>query len=374
MSKPKICFYAPSAYPTLSQTNINLVGGAEVQQTLLAKALLNYGFDVSFIVSDHGQKPIEVLDGIKIFKIYPSDAPPISRFSKLYSIWKALIQANADIYYRRSTNLLSILIIVFFCFIKKRKFVYSISSDMDVYPIPIYVKNKKFLFGYIYTLEIKIANYVIAQSKRQQELLKKNFNIHSIIIKSGHILPKEKTKKGTHSTILWVGTMKKDWKRPELFLKLAKAIPNAEFQMIGGQMQRDQQYYERIKESANKIPNLDFVGFVPYHEVNQYFDRASIFVNTSPKEGFPDTFIQSWARYTPVVSLNVDPDEIICKYKLGFHSKTFDKMVEDVKLLLDDNELREKMGENGRNYVEREHDIIKITREYNALFKKLLRR
>lgn len=368
MTKPKICFFAPSAYPTLSQTNIRLVGGAEVQQTLLAKELLNNGFNVSFIVSDYGQKQIEVFNGIKIFKTYPSDARPRFRVYKLRSIWKALNQANADIYYQRSLSALTA-IIAFFCFLKKRKFVYALSSEMNV--DGTFIKEVKFYYACLYKLGIKNADCIISQTKNQRELLKKNFNRDSIIIKTGYAIPNDKTNKITPPIILWVGTMKKKIKQPELFLKLARAIPNAKFQMIGGPMQRDQQYYEEIKKSASKIPNLDFVGFMPPHEVNQYFDQASLFVNTSPKEGFPNTFIQSWVRYVPVVSLNVDPDDIICKNKLGFHSKTFDQMVTDIKLLLKDERLREEMGMNGRKYVEQEHNIKKIVKKYIKLFEEV---
>jgi glycosyltransferase involved in cell wall biosynthesis len=117
--------------------------------------------------------------------------------------------------------------------------------------------------------------------------------------------------------VLWVSSMQK-LKRPELFLELAKAIPSVRFQMIGGSG-GSKNFYEQIEETASKMPNLDFVGFVPYHKIDQYFDKAAIFVNTSVFEGFPNTFLQAWGRYAPVVSLNVDPDEIICKYKLGFH-------------------------------------------------------
>jgi glycosyltransferase involved in cell wall biosynthesis len=72
-------------------------------------------------------------------------------------------------------------------------------------------------------------------------------------------------------------------------------------------------------------------------------------------------------HYVPVVSLNADPDELICEKKLGFHSKTFDQLVEDVKILLKDEQLRQKMGKNSRQYVEQEHDISNIIKEYIGL-------
>ena len=123
--------------------------------------------------------------------------------------------------------------------------------------------------------------------------------------------------------------------------------------------------------SARKLANLRWHGFVPYHKVNEYFRRAALFVNTSSIEGFPNTFIQAWAHYTPVVSLSVDPDKIIRNENLGFCSGTFKQLVSDVTTLLENEDLRRTMGENARRYVEREHDVRKIVEKYIDIFEKL---
>jgi glycosyltransferase involved in cell wall biosynthesis len=375
--KPKICFFSLGAYPYLTQRNTGTAGGAELQQVLLAKELVKNGFEISFVVRDYEQKPLEIVDGIKIFKLPTSSYSGIKThpLKKLYFFWKTLKQIDADIYYKRAADYVTGFIVLF-CLLKKKKFVYSISCQADVdgtYILKSYLKNLPPFTGSLhkqmFKFGIKRADCIIAQNAEQQKLLKKNFDKDSVLIKSMCPMPNEKPRKDIPPIVLWVSSMQK-LKQPELFLELAKAIPSARFQMIGGSF-RDKKFYEQIKAAANGIPNLDFVGFVPYHGIKQYFDRASIFVNTSTVEGFPNTFLQAWAGYTPVVSLNVDPDEVICEYKLGFHSRTFEQMVEDVKLLLKDEKLREVRGVNGRRYVEREHDIKKIVREYEELFQKI---
>ena len=62
------------------------------------------------------------------------------------------------------------------------------------------------------------------------------------------------------------------------------------------------------------------------------------------------------------------PDEIICNFKLGFHSKSVDKMVIDIKELLRNPALCEQIGNNGRQYVENNHDINTIVYEYIDIF------
>ena len=365
----KLCFVSLGAYPLLSQKNMGYAGGAELQQTFIAKEMKKYGFDVSVIDYDYGQKTIEVIDGIKIFKTYnPRDLFRIRNYpASLLKIWKALGKVDADIYYQRTAGIITG-ITALFCIFKNKKFIHSIASERNV--DDSYIKNKNIIRTVLYRFGINHANLVVAQTIHQQKLLKKNFDIEGALIKSMHISPDNNPEKSQPPTVLWVSSLR-ELKQPELFLKIAQAIPSANFQMIGGATQENLLLYEKMKESARKIPNLDFVGFVPYHEVNQYFDSASLFINTSKVEGFPNTFIQAWARYVPTVSLNVDPDGIICKNEMGFHSKTFEQMVLDVKTLLKDEQLRDEMGMNARRYVEREHDRKNIMRKHIRLIEEL---
>jgi glycosyltransferase involved in cell wall biosynthesis len=215
-----------------------------------------------------------------------------------------------------------------------------------------------------------LADVIIVQNEYQREMLKKNFGKKGLLIKTPFPLSERgMPEKANPSIVLWVGAMA-EVKQPELFVKLAEAIPEAKFQMIGGHSS-NQELYNKIKECSKKISDLEFLGVIPFHEINDYFSRASILVNTSMFEGFPHAFIQAWMNYAPVISLNSDPDGILCRYKIGFHSKTFNQLVEDVKILLNNEKLREEMGVNGRKYVEREHDLTHIVHEYIKLFNRI---
>ena len=365
MGDIRLCVVSLSAYPLLARQDIEIVGGAELQSVLLAKELARRGFNISFVVLDHGQKSPEIIDGIKIIKSYPNTTPPGIHFTTLSLVWKALNEANADVYYgfRGIAG-----IIALYCLLKRKRLVIGIPSDMEVQGERA---SKSNIYNWLWRFDLKVASRVISQTKYQQEMLRKSFGRDSIIIKASHAIETNVIEKSAPPAVLWVSTIRPQWKQPELFLKLASAIPEARFQMIGGPSE-DKKFYEGIKEQASKIPNLDFVGFVPHHEVGKYFGRASIFVNTSDVEGFPNTFLEAWSRYTPVVSLNIDPDEIICQQKLGFHSRSFDQMIDDVKLLLRDGKLRQDFGQNGRRYVEREHALKEIVTQYAKLFAELM--
>jgi glycosyltransferase involved in cell wall biosynthesis len=98
---------------------------------------------------------------------------------------------------------------------------------------------------------------------------------------------------------------------------------------------------------------------------------AFVVVNTSVAEGFPNTLVEAGLMAVPYVSF-VDPDEVICRYRLGFHVTSFSALVEKVELLVQDRGLREQTGSNIRAYVEKYHDLKDTVDEYDRLLRSLL--
>ena len=362
--KIRLCIISLGAYPLLAGKDIDFVGGAELQSSLLARELAKRDFEVSLIVLDHGQPSPQTIDGIRVLKAYPAATPMGIGFSTVLALWKALAQADADVYYgfRGAAGIMAL-----YCLLKRRKLVIGIPSDMEV---AAERAGRLSLNNWLWRFDLRTAARVVAQTTYQQEMLRTHFRRESTLINAYHPVGDAYDDKVQPPVVLWVSTIRPQWKQPELFLRLAEAIPEATFRMIGGPS-KDEAFYERIREQASRIANLDFVGFVPHSEVGRHFEEASVFVNTSEIEGFPNTFLEAWARYTPVVSLNVDPDEIICDHDLGFHSRTFEQMVEDVRSLLQDGDLRKEIGKRGRRFVESEYDLNVIADQFAELFTSL---
>jgi len=369
--KIKICILSELAYSLLAGKGIR--GGAELQMTILAKELVKRSYDVSFVTFDKSLNSYEIIEGIKVYNPFDSKDSGYTYLNpkNLYKLLKILKKINADIYIQRGTTPLTG-IISFFTKLNKKVFLYSVSSD-NIINIDLSLKSLKDLKKIFFRFGVKNCNLVLCQTKYQRDILKQVLHKDGKIIKNFYPFTtiEQKQKDSSVVKILWVGLIRKE-KRPDLFLKLAKLFPEHSFWMIGGSSSHNPEYYDEIKESAKMINNLIFIGYVPHDQIHQYYEKSHLLVNTSANEGFPNTFLEAWGNANPVVSLNFDPDEIICKYELGFHSKTFDDLVKDTYQLLINENLRNSMGINAKNYVLREHNVNNIIDEYVRLINNII--
>lgn len=207
MRKPKICFVSLTIYPLLLQnSNLEFIGGAELQQFLLGKELVERGYEISFITMDHGQEVITYIDLFKVISTYkPNKGMPVFRFiyPRLYKIWKALYKSDADIYYVRTASFI-LAIVALYARLNGKKVVYSGADDRDFDPklvsIPIARDKLLYLWG------LRNTDEIVLQNKRQQQILEKNFKrsgkvIHNFFYKIDQ-MPVRKT------TILWVSNLR----------------------------------------------------------------------------------------------------------------------------------------------------------------------
>jgi len=385
MGVDSICFAVLSAYPLISGSGEEMVGGAEVQQYLLAREFLKHGAHVKFVTFDHGQDDVEIIDGMEIIKSCRPLTNPVRKILAAGKIGEALERADADIYYQRGAEMTTVLVRKF-CRKHGKKFVHSVSADSQI---------DRLLDGGIREAMIRRAignaDMVICQSGYQHARLKE-MNIESTIIKNGIDIKNERGMKngtgissdiscgnpgedGKDCRILWVGTIREE-KKPEVFMDLACVMPEYDFVMVGG-MDRfsgrhGMRYHELVKKRAKAVENLEFRGFVPYHKVGELFHEASVFVNTSEKEGFPNTFLQAWSAGIPVVSLNVDPGNVIADNEIGFCADgDLEALENSVRGYMTDHARRQRHGKKARRHVEREHDIEMIAKGYLDLFEAL---
>jgi glycosyltransferase involved in cell wall biosynthesis len=333
---PSVCFVGLMNLPVLAREYAQHgIGGMQVQQTLLARQLVKRGFDVSMVVADLGQPDGASWDGITTWRTYkPTDGIPVIRYihPRWTSVWSALKRADADIYYVSGAGVL-LPIAAMFARRYGRKVVYRVASTSDCDPKTLVIRfwRDKKLFAHA----LKRADLVLSQTAEQQRLLLRNFNRTSLVLPSLLDPPGRCDSFEQRSVdVLWVGALRA-LKRPKLLLDLARRLPNVTFEIAGGPVPDDPALFETVKRETMTLPNVRFLGQVPFHDVGALFERARLLVGTSEIEGMPNTYLQAWGHGAPVVAY-LDPEHLIAENGLGKAVQSADEMTAAVSQLLGD--------------------------------------
>ena len=235
--------------------------------------------------------------------------------------------------------------------------------------------ESKFRFGrdrWLYEFGIKHVDSVVVQNSGQARFVREVVGRASVLIPNIYQVARPVMGTASRRYILWVG-MIRQIKRPDLVLDLVQSLPGLRFVMVGGPGVGEAPLYEAISERAAKLPNLDFVGFVPYQEVNSYFDSAMVFVNTSDSEGFPNTFLQSWARGVPTVSF-VDSGAWMNGEPVGLLVKSVAEMSKAISALVENSKERSRLGQVSKAYVELNHAPQRVLDLYDDLLRHMMQR
>ena len=145
-------------------------------------------------------------------------------------------------------------------------------------------------------------------------------------------------------------------------MRLAEALSDLKevrFTMVGALMasKKNQQWGDSLLKRIDETPNLDYVGQKTQDEVNELMAGAHVFVNTSRQEGFANTFIQAWMREVPVVSLHVNPDDVLGREKVGIHAGSEEQLCQAVRLLATNAIERREYAARARAYAARRHSL-----------------
>jgi len=372
-SLPSICFVASGAYGAVSgRPEVRHIGGAEMQQVRIGRELRRRGHAVSFVTLDHGQPDGVEHEGLKVFRMCAwEDGLPGLRFvhPRWTSLWGALKRANADVYYQRGAGPETGQVALW-CSLRRRPFLFAAASDTNCIPsLPdLPTRRERVLYRY----GLRRATRVVAQTEAQAALLRESFGLASTLIKSCSEDPLGAAEPAPFEArtgrVLWIGRFAKK-KRFELLLDLAEASPQIAFDVVGGEAS-SREYSARMSERARHLPNITLHGWVPQEGMGAFYDRASMLICTSWVEGFPNTFMEAWARGTPTVS-TVDPDGLIRKHGLGAAGDTAGDLRAAIVSLRSSAETWRGCAQRARRYFLENHTIPAAVDRYEELLRSL---
>jgi glycosyltransferase involved in cell wall biosynthesis len=234
---------------------------------------------------------------------------------------------------------------------KRSRFVYSSANVVD-FAFERLERSSSRLW--LFHLGVKLASAIVVQTQEQVDMCRRRFGRDPMLIKSiaepapaGEVDPR---------AFLWVGRAA-DYKRPEAFIDLAAAVPEARFWMVlvtAGE--QDKELARKIVQRCRGVPNVELLEPRPRTELMQLIDCAVAMVNTAEYEGMPNVYLESWARGVPALSLLHDPDGVIERESIGmFADGSPERFAAQARQLWHTRRNQSELRRRCRDYVAREH-------------------
>jgi len=167
----------------------------------------------------------------------------------------------------------------------------------------------------------------------------------------------------------WVGTLMQ-LKRPDVLIEIARKLPSIRFVVCGGltQFMSPPGYGEQIISELRATANIEYLGQVAPERAEQIIADACLLLSTSDIEGFPNTFVQAWSSGTPVVSLRIDPDQLIARQGLGVVTGNAGGAISEIEGLMNAPHRREDIAGRARKHIVEKYSVATVVRLFeNAL-------
>jgi len=159
----------------------------------------------------------------------------------------------------------------------------------------------------------------------------------------------------------------------EAFSQLYKKYPNLSLQIIGEGNEKEN--LEKMARRLGLEKQVNFVGLLPHEKLPAYYQSAGVYVLPSQNEGMSNCMLEALASGLPLLATNTGgTQELIEDGVNGFilRMKSAEDIAEKLEILIQNEELRKKMGKASREKAER-MSWENVAQEYMGIIKGLTR-
>jgi glycosyltransferase involved in cell wall biosynthesis len=129
------------------------------------------------------------------------------------------------------------------------------------------------------------------------------------------------------------------------------------------------------RENQKGKHKITYLGGMPHEEVIEWYQKASIFVLPSFMEAFPVVLLEALSCETPVIATPVGGvPEAVKNSENGIlvPMKNPQKLAEAIQHLLDNKEVRVRLGREGRKWVIRNFSLEVFLRKLCDIYEKVI--
>jgi glycosyltransferase involved in cell wall biosynthesis len=354
----KFLFLSSHAHYALDTASTRVSGGAELQVALLARELAALGHEVVIVGGDTGQQDKHVVQGVITrtggkFHTGTLGDTLLALPRIMLLLWEyrpryvVVLGWTAWLFILAQLRLFWGMKVIFIC---------GLDTEID----GSFAKRHGWR-GWLFERGVEQSDGRFAMSEVQREFFQK------LGLQAGFyrnlLLPRSEPLSACKEVdLLWVGRCQ-TIKRPHRFLDLVQRLPQARCEMICPK--EDERLWKEIAARAETLPNLSFHERIPYHAIQEHYDRARFLVSTSETEGFPNVMIHAAQGGAGILSLSLDPDGLIKQFDLGYcAADDFERLVATTAEFLADPRSSERMSRHAEKMLAIWFDNTKNTENF----------
>lgn len=348
-------------------------GGASVRQLAIAVGLTRVGQEVGILTWKGAKDFVNRELEFELVESYPPKGG--IRFLRVIyynflKCYQAVKKYSPDYLFTKGSNLNSgVLALV--AKLLGVPLVYIVTNDKDV--DDRYKVGLKGIARRSYEYSLKVMKVVICQNAYQMKSIKSNYPGKKYFIVHNpyyHSKPLPEMQLRTQrSYVAWLGVFSHQKNLPDL-VKIVQQCPNIPFKVAGsvpsGTMSKSRGLDDASRIALKKLkqcPNVELMGFLKRNEVPIFLSKAVVLLNTSHYEGFSNTFLESFAVGTPVITRqDIDPDSIISNNGLGTTVAHYDHAPSAIRDLFQIEDYK-SISEKCRDYLKVNHSVISIAKQ-----------
>lgn len=367
-------------------------GGADENTLYTIKGLDSAKYDIDLMIGEENNpgmmKDLELRRGINLYKIkgMVRDVSPLKDLAALLRMYRIIKRNDYDIVHthiakagvlgRIAAKLAGVPVII--------HGIHGITFPRTIHPVKQFLFRNIERFCGLFTdcfipvgedMKQKYIDAGIGQPERYKTIYSgmELDRFKRAADNSREKINKLKTEFGIKEDEIVIGNVSKIQKRKgykyylQVIAKITGEYDNVKFLIVGSGPHEDV-IRSRVKEMG-LTDSVIFTGF--RKDVEDVFSIFDIKVLTSLWEGLPRVIIQAAAVGKPIVTFDVDGAwEIVEEGKNGFivPMKDVDMMAEKIRLLIDDQELRQEMGRYSRDKVGDQWSVENMVKEIDELY------
>lgn len=216
-------------------------------------------------------------------------------------------------------------------------------------------------------------DFLFSNSQSVKRSLESEYGLSSEVVATGvdttFFTPASGRPPKSRSRVLFAGSLR-PFKQPHLVLEAAAFFPQADFVIAGEGIMAPE-----LRESVQKrnLLNVSLPGPLSANALRQEFQRADVFLFPSKWEGSPKVILEAAACGLPVIARNNYCPETVIDGQTGYLVGSDDELYARLGDLLNNSELRDRLGAAGRLHS-KAFDWDLVTRRWEEIFLDLVSR